>query len=215
MATVRITKDLIGSIISTLQAQFTVRREATQKYILDGFEPMRAQYGEDMLAVILEQHMMPRETYDAIPDGWCHRASSLKASKINDVSMDALPNVSFSEPIKIPEALTYHHQYLRLTHPLLQQYAEYASIANAQLKTLANEEQAAVKEARRLLNQCGSLKQALDAWPHLMELLPEWAIAQHKQPAEKREKREVVKVDADKLTGAVVAGKLAIAGLNR
>ena len=215
MATVRITRDLTREIINKLTEQFSVRRMATSDNILAGFEPMLQQYGEDLVTVILEQNNMPRETYNAIPDGWCHRTSSLKARTINGVSMDALPQALFSEAIKIPEALTYLCRHLRLEHPLLQQYAEYASIANAQLSALEDEERGAVEEANSLLAQCGSLKQALDAWPHLMELLPEWAIAQHKRPADKRKKRKIVRVDADKLTCSVVVGKMAIATFNR
>jgi hypothetical protein len=215
MATVRITKDLTSTIINKLTSQFSVRRDATKKYILEGFQPMIELYKEDLLTVILEQYNMPRETYDAIPDGWCHRVSTLKASSINGVEMGIIPSVTFPEGIKVPANLYYQHESLRLEHPLLQQYAEYANIANAQLSELHREERAAVSEANHLLRQCGSLKQALEAWPHLMELLPDWAIQQHKQPAEKREKREIVKVDADKLTGAIVAGKLAVATLNR
>jgi hypothetical protein len=215
MATVRITKDLTRDIINRLASQFEVRLDAVKKNITDGFEPMIPQYREDLLAVILEQHNMPRETYDAIPDGWCHRTKTLRASQINGVSMHLIGSVRFAEEIKIPEELHYRNEMRRMEHPLLQQYAEYASIANAQVSQLEREKREAVAEANHLLKQCGSLKQALDAWPHLMELLPAWAIKQHNQPTEKRAKNVVTSVDTDKLTCAVVAGKLAVAVLDR
>jgi hypothetical protein len=214
MATVRITRQLRNSIIGNLQVQFGVRREAIKAHIRDGFMPMLAQYKHDLLAVILEQHNMLQDVYDAIPDGWSRRVRTLKARRINDVSMSLMPGVQFDVEIKIPQALNYTSDCLTLEHPRLQPYADYASIANANLELLGREEAEATREATHLLTQCGSLKQALEAWPYLMELLPDWAIVRHNQVAEKRQRKTVVVVDADRLTGAVLAGKMATAALN-
>lgn len=217
MATVRMTKDLKSAIISKLQGQFQVRREALRKHIAAGFEPLKAQYFEDLLTTVLEQHGMPRDIYDAIPDGWCHRVNELGTNRINNVpTHEVLPNGScIGGAIKIPAALEYGRTSMSLDHPRLQPYAEYAAQANEQLRQLSQEEHSAVHEANRLLGQCGSLKQALDVWPHLIELLPERAIEQHKQVAEKRKKAGPIAIDADRLTGALVAGKMATAVLNR
>ena len=216
MATVRITKDLTTGIISKLRDQFEVRRRNLKTHIAEGFEPMKSQYFEDLLTTILEQSDIPRDIYDAIPNGWCHTTSRLKAFRLNNVTSEVLPAGNpLGKPIKVPENLNYLCESLRLEHPRLQPYAEYASLANAQLAQLAREETESIHMANSLLTQAGSLKQALDVWPHLMELLPDWAIKQHNKPSEKRQKSKITAIDTDKLTGAVVAGKMAVATLNR
>jgi len=216
MATVRLTKDLAKTIISRLQGQFTVRREALRKHIAQGFEPLKAQYFEDLLTTVLEQHGMPRDIYDSIPDGWCHTTSRLKAIRLNNVDSEELPGGNpLGKNIKVPECMNYMCESLRMDHPRLQPYSEYAAQANEQLRLLACEEMETKHMANSLLAQAGSLKQALDVWPHLMELLPDWAVEKHNRPTEKRQKSEIVAIDTDKLTGAIVAGKMAVAVLNR
>lgn len=208
MATVRITKDLKETIIQALKSKFKVRRDAIKQRFEREFEPLTAQYAEDLLTAILAKNNMPREIYDAIPDGWCPTVDSLKALNINGVSTELLPIVRFVPKIKIPEQMRYGTSHLKLEHSTLSVYSEKADVVNAQLAAVAEEEAAAVQEAHRLLESCGSLRKALEVWPQLMELLPDWAIKQHQQPTEKRQ-RAVLTVDTDKLNVALVKGKLA------
>jgi hypothetical protein len=211
MATVRITRDLTNQITNKVRDQFNVRREAIKAAALKNFEPLKGQYAEDLLSVVLEKFGMPRETYDAIPDGWCHRTRELRAAELNGVHAALLPEITYNPPIKIPENLPC--SYLRLEHGRLAQYAAHAFNLNSQLTALKEEETSMMKEVTRLLASCGSLKQALDAWPHLLELLPYQVVAEHNRPTEKRQKITAPKVDTDKLNGSLVKAKMAEAAL--
>jgi hypothetical protein len=215
MATVRITKDLTGKIITKITDQFRLRRNALKRAIDEGFKPMIPEYRETLLALILEEHKMPQEVYDAIPTGWCPTTRSLRAIRLNDVDTQVLGNVECIPSIKIPEALQYQYESLRFSDVRVCKFAEYAAVSNRQLAELDREESEVKDEARRLLNSCGTLKQALDAWPHLMQLLPNDVLMEHNRTPAKRAKAKPVTIDSDKLTAAVVKANMAEAALKR
>ena len=215
MATVRITNALRNSINNKIKDQFGTRKTAITKASLQSFEPLKDQYREDLLATILETYNMPQATYDAIPEGWCHRAGSLKATTLNNVRTGLLPKVDCTPSIKVPAEIYYQNENLHLEHPRLQPYATHALQLNDQLSAVDHEERKTLAEVGKLLVQCGTVAQALEVWPHFLELLPEDVVEEHKRPTEKRQKREISAVDTDTLTSAVVKAKMANAALLR
>ena len=214
MATVRMTKDLKEQLAQRVRNQFTTRREAITKKFTENFEPAKAQYAEDLLAVILEQHNMPQETYDAIPKGWCHRVRKFKAYVLNNIDAAQLPTVVFPDDVKVPEAIQYSAEQLLLDHPKLEAYANAAADVNAALNALSAEQNHTMAQLNRLLASCATLKQAIDVWPHLLELLPKSVRDEHERPSEKRTRSAPAKIDTDSLTGALVKAKMVHSAMN-
>ena len=215
MATVRITKELRDDILHRARSQFSKRREGILAKARDTFEPMKAEFAEDCFAAMLEQHGMPLEIYNAIPDGWVSTRSNINVRLVNDQPFGTyFPSPQYATEIKVPCSMANSYQSANLTSPKLERYAMLTAETHRQIGALASEEQTMLDTVKKLLTECTTLKQALEIWPHLMDLLPQYAIDKHNEKVEKRNaNKPKVVIDADMLTGVLVKAKIAEAAL--
>ena len=211
MATVRITKDLTNDIIDIAKRKFGTRRDAIISAARDTFEKMKVDFAEDVHTTLLETNGMTLEIYNAIPDGWLATREKLLVGTINDQPFsNYFENPVYNPPIRVPLDLQGTYSRAILHHPRLERYAQLVEHTHEQVKAVDYECESMVITLRRLLSQCVTLKQALDIWPHLMEVLPQYAIDKHNEAREKRASiKPVVQVDTSMMTGALVKAKMA------
>ena len=211
MATVRITKDLTNDIIDIAKRKFGTRRDAIISAARDTFEKMKVDFAEDVHTTLLETNGMTLEIYNAIPDGWLATREKLLVGTINDQPFsNYFENPVYNPPIRVPLDLQGTYSRAILHHPRLERYAQLVEHTHEQVKAVDYECESMVTTLRRLLSQCVTLKQALDIWPHLMEVLPQYAIDKHNEAREKRASiKPVVQVDTSMMTGALVKAKMA------
>jgi len=211
MATVRITKDLTNGIIAIAKRKFGTRRDAIISAARDTFEKMKVDFAEDVHTALLETNDMTLEVYNSIPDGWLASRENLRVGTINDQPFHIyFENPVYDPPVRVPFKLHNTYQSANLSHPRLERYAELVERTHKQVMAVDHEYESMVTTLRQLLSQCATLKQALDIWPHLMEVLPQYAIDKHNEVREKRAStKPVVQIDTSMMTGALVKAKMA------
>lgn len=217
MATVRLTKELQDDIKSKAYQGFKEREGALlvryQQKV--NHEELKA----DVLAVVLEQYGMTQELYDAVPNGWMPEVSELDISSLNDTNVrHILNNVKCDPKMKLPHVLvsSSYSRTFSLSDPRLQKYADLVKEHGERYNTLTTEKNTFISALNALFNRCTTLKQALELFPNLMELLPQYAIDRHNEKTEKRAKVQPTAdgVNLDALSATLVRNKLhgAVAG---
>lgn len=212
MATVRITKDLTYDVINKAEIQFRVRSKAVLDKALAWFEERKEQFAADCYATLLHMNSMTEEQLAMIPSNWLGERSDLRVGKINDVPYsNHFRPVDYPQPIKVPHQMASSWSMVDLNSPLLEPYATMVEQTNRHMLEIKQEQQNMQENLKKLLKNCTTLKQALEIWPHLMEVLPQWAIDKHNEPTVKRGKttKEELGIDTGALTSVIVKAKMA------
>jgi hypothetical protein len=203
MATVRLSKELLYDVTNAMQTTFEVReRQLRERFVID-IRP--DDLARDARAWMLECAGVTEDFVAKIPKSWLSGLSYTAAvSTINDQLLPTVLTLRFDPPL--PAALPKIGGASR--------FAPYVTVAKKyrdEADELGNEKRAAIRALNRIFEQCGTLRQALEAWPGIMELLPKRVVDAHNAPAEKRSAggAALAVETVELLNGAVVKSKIA------
>jgi hypothetical protein len=212
MATVRLTKELQDDIRAKVHAGFRSREQSNHQRFAQMID--REQLKRDTRDVMLLQYGMSEEMYDAIPSGWLAERKSLYYGKLNDYNVHhVIGDVECTPPMRVHYAMNsegYGSRTLNMSDPRFEKYVEVVRQHDTALKALNDEKQQVLGALTALFNKCTTLKQALELFPHLDKLVPEWAMDRHREKAEKRQKVELTAegVNLDALSATLVRQRL-------
>jgi len=97
-------------------------------------------------------------------------------------------------------------------YPSLQHFADRVAECNEQTQLIENECRQFRTTVRKLLDNCTTLKQALDRWPQLVELLDSELLSRHHRKVERSAKQEELdrlEIDTSSLNTSLVINKIA------
>ena len=213
MATVRITETLRGEVYEKFRLDFRLRRDKKLNAILARFD--QGLILDAAWQSWLNKFNITDEWLKGYPTAWMISPKTINVKSINGVvtPMQSIPTVPGKlYPIYFINRIdgNYSHWHEIDNPDLSEQAALCVEFHDAQ-KTMMEEESAALATIRKVLDNCTTLKQALEVWPQLIDLLPDWALAKHKEP-EKRysnSNRVSLSQDAlDQINTAVVINKI-------
>jgi hypothetical protein len=210
MATVRLTNDLQGQIITNAENLFTKRAaEASEG------SPLQRP-AEFYLDTYLDADPVRRAAYNAmVAAGWVASAQAVRIKFFSHFNSE-LP---IGRKFKVPASWSNTHY----ANPGLVIEGETDRVAFADLleqietrkqrmQAVADEKAKFIEQVKKVMRSCSTLKQALSLWPGLWELVPQSARNQHNEvvvrgPRVERE-QETPDVDVDSLNAAVVVAKI-------
>lgn len=211
MASVKLSRDLRQDILKNVKAPYTQRiadtKSAALKYQLD------ADTWRDIIAqaACREFGGLTPEQVHALPRGWLPTAENLTIKRINDYSLDYEHQISLrcTPPIRLPAKWvgSYGTPTLpNLDDARLTPLAEAIRRSKERVNTIAKECDDVSNAIGKLLNQCSTLKQALDAYPALEKWVPNYAMEQHRMPSERKAQAKArrEKVDLSVITQALL-----------
>ncbi len=212
MATVRLSSEIQREVEYKMRQGFDLRekqaQEQAEKRIND------AQFQVDIRREFLKMTGMSEDLLARSPNNWRYVTSSVEIDTINDEPPPPnLRTVSMSPPLPFPASNNPAYG-VELKDESLQQYADVYSRVNEQLAAIKNERAASRRAVEQVFSKCTTLRQALELWPGLMDLLPELVILKHNEPAEKRTNPTALEIgvaDLQVLNVAAVKNKLATA----
>jgi hypothetical protein len=213
MATVRITETLRGDILSKFRNDFQIRRDKQLQAILNKFD--QGLIVESAWQQFCEGHKLTNEWLASWPAAWSLTDATIYIKTINDQN---LPFTNF----KLPAGKSYpiffvnkaDDRYPRshmLTSPDLSEQAALCIEYHTAVKELDEEMNRSTATIRKVLDNCTTLKQALEVWPQLIDLLPAETLAKHHEP-EKRysnaSRMSLSQEALDQINTAVVINKI-------
>ena len=219
MATIRITDSVITTIIQNASKQFEARIDAignaTKKYLSDH------RYAESVVSAWLDEngltHVAP-----TLPTMFWKPVNAVQVRTINGVSMSPYSYANFGYDTKVLAAMvqdlttTSSYQQAKMlvinNYPSLQHLADRVTECNEQTALIEDESKRFRATVRKLLDNCTTLKQALDRWPQLVELLDSELLSRHHRKVERSAKQEELdrlEIDTTALNTSLVVNKIA------
>lgn len=219
MATIRITDTVITTIIQNATTQFENRiktiTDATSKYLSDN------KYAESVVSAWLDENNLTHVA-PTLPNMFWKPATAVQVRLINGVSMSPYTYASFGYDTKVLAAMvqdlttTSSYQQAKMmeinNYPSLQHLADRVAECNEQTALIEQESKQFRAAVRKLLDNCTTLKQALDRWPQLVELLDSELLSRHHRKVERSAKREELdrlEIDTTALNTSLVINKIA------
>jgi hypothetical protein len=193
-----------------MRAGFDTRRKQLTESTLKALDI--EQLARDFRAAHLDTEGVTEAAIAALPAGWISRQTAVSLASVNGVRSPVGLNLSFISD-GLPMRFGASHYGMSIDHPTLQPYADKLTHASKQFTDLQAEQTQAIGAVESIFRQCRTLKQAVEVWPALLDLMPDYIVATHNAPAEKREKvtPSLNPNLVDVLNGAAVKNKLASA----
>lgn len=205
MATVRLSRELRDDIIRAVEAPFYARvkqaHEDAEKHWPDSADlrkiALKKMFGDDNLALL-----------EKIPASWLPASKSVFFGMVNGVKTNRAA-VNFDTPVPIPYSIkerTYGAPTIDIHDPVFDAYASAVIAREERLTAITQERVSVSNTVRKLLDQCNTLKQALDAYPALAKWVPQSALDQHAAPSDRKSQVRAVreKVDLSVITSALM-----------
>lgn len=209
MATVRISQGLNDQVIQKLRSDTANRRQHLINRLV---APMSH---EKLIALAFDSFLQKAgiaDIYDRIPQSWLNSISTLDIASINGVDATHFRRISFATRYVPTHFLTHGSSWTRplpLSGPEFAEYAEILSGVNTAIKDFDDAATKTQTQVQTLLNNCTTLRQALEYWGGLIDLLPKDVIDKHNDKTE-RVKIEPAKLslDTEHLNTAIVLNKI-------
>jgi hypothetical protein len=157
-----------------------------------------------------------------LPDIFWKPVNAVQVRSINGVSMSPYSYANFSSETKVLAAMiqdhttTSHYNQSKMleisNYPSLQHLVDRVTECNQQTALIEQESRQFRATVRKLLDNCTTLKQALDHWPQLVELLDGELLERHHRKVERSAKqRELtdLEIDTSQLNTSLVVNKIA------
>lgn len=213
MATVRITETLRGDVLNKFRQDFKVRREKKLQAILNKFD--QGLIVESTWQQFCQTHGLTNEWLAAFPIEWTKVDDKIYVSKINDRTLPI-------SQLNVPAGRRYPRYFFEkvtdrypVTHvvnsPDLSEQAALCVEYHTAMKELEDEENISTSTIRKVLDNCTTLKQALEVWPQLIDLLPAETLAKHNEPEKRYSNASRVSLSQealDQINTAVVINKI-------
>lgn len=215
MATVRLSREIRDTITSKAYAGFTLRihqeEEHTHKWLKEnnfGAKVIECWLRENKLTDIVEQ----------LPDMFFGQYGVLYLDTINGQDLRTFQYFKFEQSTRLLIAMmTKTSAYggssrIKVTNdPELAGFVYRISDALDNINTIAVEREAFINGIRKFLDACTTLKQAIDRWPQLVELLDSELLRKHHQKSDDstREKAVLPDIDITALNTSLVINKIA------
>ena len=219
MATIRITDTVITTIVQNATKQFEARintiANATKTYLNDN------NYADSVVSAWLDENDLTLVASTLPPMFW-KPVNAVQVRSINGVSMNPYSYAGFDKETKVLAAMVQDHTTTSsYSHSKMLEINNYPSLQHLVDKVAeCNEQTALIEEEagrfratlRKLLVNCTTLKQALDRWPQLVELLDSELLSRHHRKAERSAKQEELdrlEIDTASLNTSLVVNKIA------
>ena len=210
MATVRMSVELRDTILRNVFRPFAERADAelgvAHKLLRDNMEQLR----EDIIKWFCAADNVSVEAYKAIPARWLGTARTAYISSINGANVRSVySNVAITD-IAFPQYMVTYNMTLELKGPQFDKYRVAAETAFAKAQEIRNEGDKAQGAVRKILNECNTLKQALEVYPPLEKWVPQDAMEQLRTKTTRKEQVKAVRerVDLSVLTQALIRSKV-------
>ena len=198
MATVRLSERLKGEILENASKLFTNRLRDMQVFPLN----------EDSVAArVVEAHISnlgKAPVWEAMPPEWKVSTNNVHIRRINEFRPARRTYMRTSTTVHVPNNLGY----LEITSPMLDDIVDVWSDWEKRCAELEAERNKFYQTVRVFLERHTTLKQALNEWPGIMELLPVDAKERHEAETVRTARDENDTFDPTDLTRVVVTAKI-------
>jgi len=219
MATIRITDTVITTIMQNATKQFDTRlvtiATATKKYLNDN------NYADSVVSAWLDEngltHVAP-----TLPNMFWKPVTHVQVRSINGMSMAPYCYAGFDKETKVLASMVQDHtttssytqsKMLEINnYPSLQHFADRVRECSGLTALIEDECRQFRATVLKLLENCTTLKQALDRWPQLVELLDSELLSRHHRKVERSAKQEELdrlEIDTSSLNTSLVINKIA------
>lgn len=200
MATVRITVELKNDIRRKIVSDFKPLVEKHEASFKLGMTP--DDFYEHCLIGFLKDQGVERQHFDLLPDAWKDSCENINVRWVNGVEIPYnFRGHRLSKPVLAPDRMRAGHGTLSVQSEALQDVADNIQTWINENNRLATEHAAFLNGVMKVLDASTTLKQAMEMWPNMVQVLPDAVLARHREP-ENRQKKQKVEVDAD-LTDAL------------
>jgi len=215
MANIRLSREIRDTIVSKAYAGFTLRigqeEENTHKWLKENnfsAKVVECWLRENKLTDIVEQ----------LPDMFFVKPSGMYLGDLNGQTLGVFQYVKFEEPTRVLTVMTTRTSPYggssRVTvenDPELNGFVYRIKEALYNMNAIAVERGLFIDDVRKLLDACTSLKQAIDRWPQLVELLDSELLKRHHQKSDgpTKEKAALPDIDITALNTSLVINKIA------
>lgn len=210
MTTVRLSGQIRGAVAQSLHAGFNTREQLLMEAARKRVD--WTQLAVDVRRVFLSKEDMTEDLLSRIPHHWTLRVSTISITEVNGEKVPpTFRNVELLSPVPHPPQSNPSYG-ARVSDDSLQGFADAMRELNEQLCIVADERHKSLRALDNIFDKCTTLKQALELWPGLMDMLPKWVVDRHNEAPAKRTAPtalEIGEVALDTLNAAAVKNKLA------
>lgn len=188
MATVRFSESLREDIERNARVGFTKRVDKLVEEASAEFSKSELQEAiRDAMAI---ECSMTRAQYDQFPDGLLVPFHEMRLRSVNGVDLHRFHNrVSFSpSALKVPHKVSSSQSWTgyELHSVVLQDFADKMRDYNNSIDSVNGERDKFVEGVTKITSKCTTLKQALDIWPQLIDLVPDSVKQRHYAKSERK-----------------------------
>lgn len=214
MATVRISQELRADIMANARSGFGTRINQVVREANEILADVTLQ--EAIRDTVADACGMTRNEYDQLPDGLLTPYKEIRVQFINGVDVNRYANTIQMQgsPLKMPHSMTSAAGWsgYNLKSPHLEPFEAKLRHLGSKINAINEEADKFQDGVDKILTKCTTLKQALDVWPQLIDLVPDRFKARHYEKVERKKAddlREEIAVDVMALNVGAVKNKLA------
>lgn len=199
MAIVRITAELKRQIDNKIENDFRPVNDKHDASFKLGMLP--ADICEIALTSFLKTEGVSRETFDSLPESWKSKRGNISIVRFNDVEVPySNRRIDLPNDVLLPVAMGTHNS-ISVNDEAFEGVAANIRAWREESQRIHAEQAAFKQGVHKVLAACTTLKQAVEMWPNMIEVVPESVKQTHLEP-QVRQKKQKIEVDAD-LTDAL------------
>lgn len=216
MATVRITDAVVSTIVKNAHASFATRFNQIEKDTVNYLQGNN--FGDQIISAWLKSRGLT-EIEKQLPEDFYTPRDHLSLNRINGTAMSPFSHLKLTRdtPVLIAMVTNPNSSYIGSKAvtledaPELQHFVDVVAKAKLASAEIENERVNFMAAVRQLLNTCTSLKQAIDRWPQIVELLDGDLKERHYRVTTRsaaKEKVNALDLDITSLNTSLVVNKI-------